>query len=205
MVDLLNSASLSLMVSVGHRTGLYDVLATLPPSTSEEIATAAGLHERYVREWCNAMTVGRVLEYDPADRTYRLPAEHAKLLVRASGPENLAFMAQYVGLMAAVEDEIVDCFREGGGVPYSKFPKFQALMAEESGRVHDVALIDGELALVPGLTERLREGIDVLDVGCGRATPSTSWPRSSRTAASRGSTSPRRASPPPARRRPSWA
>jgi hypothetical protein len=32
----------------------------------------------------------------------------------------------------------------------------------------DVALIDGVLPLVPGLTERLEAGIDVADVGCGQ-------------------------------------
>jgi SAM-dependent methyltransferase len=72
-----------------------------------------------------------------------------------------------VGLLALVEDQVVECFRHGGGVPYSSFPKFQALMAEDSGAVRDATLIDVTLPLVPGLTDRLREGIDVADVGCG--------------------------------------
>ncbi|TML93791.1 MAG: class I SAM-dependent methyltransferase, partial [Actinobacteria bacterium] len=37
-----------------------------------------------------------------------------------------------------------------------------------SAEVHDAALIGGELALVDGLIDRLREGIDVCDVGCGQ-------------------------------------
>jgi SAM-dependent methyltransferase len=82
-------------------------------------------------------------------------------------PKHLALQAQYLGLLAMVEDQIVDCFRNGGGVPYSEFPKFQALMAEDSGAVLDATLIDIALPLVPGLTERLDRGIDVADVGCG--------------------------------------
>jgi SAM-dependent methyltransferase len=69
--------------------------------------------------------------------------------------------------MAQVEDQIVDCFRRGGGVPYSAFPRFQEVMAEDSGAVHDATLIDVTLALVPGLVDRLGQGIDVADVGCG--------------------------------------
>jgi len=69
--------------------------------------------------------------------------------------------------MALVEDQIVDCFRHGGGVPYSAFPRFQAVMAEDSGSVHDATLIDVTLPLVPGLNDRLRQGIDVADIGCG--------------------------------------
>lgn len=168
MAGMMNASMLALMTSVGHRTGLFDTMATLAPSSSAQIAEAAGLDERYVREWLNAMTVGRFVEYDPATRTYVLPAEHAASLTRAAGPGNMANMAQFTALMGGVEDEIVECFRVGGGVPYSRFPKFQDLMAEMSGQVHDAALIDGELALVDGLVDRLRTGIDVCDVGCGQ-------------------------------------
>jgi SAM-dependent methyltransferase len=40
-------------------------------------------------------------------------------------------------------------------------------MAEDSGAVLDVALVDVILPLVPGLPGRLRAGIEVADVGCG--------------------------------------
>jgi ubiquinone/menaquinone biosynthesis C-methylase UbiE len=168
MIGLMNSSMLSLMTSVGHRTGLFDTLATLPPSTSAQVADAAALDERYVREWLNAMTVGRFVDYDPSNHTYMLPPEHAASLTRAAGPGNMANLAQFTALMGGVEDEIVSCFRAGGGVPYSHFPKFQELMAEMSAEVHDAALIGGELALVDGLIDRLREGVDVCDVGCGQ-------------------------------------
>jgi SAM-dependent methyltransferase len=167
MIHMLNEAMLALMVSVGHRTGLFDAMATMPAATSADIASRAKLDERYVREWLGAMTTGRIVNHDDATGTYSLPADHAAWLVRAAGPDNLAVEAQYVGLLALVEDQVVDCFRSGGGVPYSSFPKFQGLMAEDSGAVRDATLIDVTLPLVPGLTDRLAEGIDVADVGCG--------------------------------------
>ena len=163
----MNEAALALMVSVGHRTGLFDVMAAMPAATSAEIASRASLDERYVREWLAVMTTGRIVEHDGAAETYTLPAGHAAWLTRAAGMQNLATGMQYIGLMATVEDQIVECFRHGGGVPYSAFPRFQAVMAEDSGAVHDAILIDGTLPLVPGLTGRLADGIDVADVGCG--------------------------------------
>lgn len=168
MVGLLNNALLSLMVSVGHRTGLFDTMAIEAALTSDELAAKAGLNERYVREWLNALTVGGIVIYDPAQRRYHLPAEHAASLTRSAGPANLATLAQFTSLMGHVEDGIVEAFRNGGGVPYSAFPKFQELMAEESARVNDAVLIDGTLQLVDGITEQLRSGIDVADVGCGQ-------------------------------------
>src|SRR4051812_19330774 len=80
LLGVFNDASIALLLSVGHQVGLLDRLADLPPSTSPQIASAAGLHERYVREWLNGMTVARIVEHDPANATYWLPAEHAASL-----------------------------------------------------------------------------------------------------------------------------
>jgi SAM-dependent methyltransferase len=167
MLRTMNEAALALMVSVGHRTGLFDVMAAMPAASSAEIASRASLDERYVREWLAVMTTGRIVEHDGATGSYWLPADHAAWLTRAAGMKNLATGMQYIGLMAVVEDQIVDCFRRGGGVPYSAFPRFQQVMAEDSGAVHDATLIDVTLPLVPGLIDRLTRGIDVADVGCG--------------------------------------
>ena len=167
MVGVLNEGALALMTSIGHRTGLFDTMAGLPPSTSEQIASAANLNERYVREWLGAMVVGKIVEHDPENRTYRLPEEHAAFLTRAASPDNIAAFAQYIPLLGSVEDGIVESFKNGGGVPYSAFPRFHEVMAEDSGQTVLPALTDHILPLVPGLTERLEAGIDVLDVGCG--------------------------------------
>ncbi|GGT36674.1 transcriptional regulator [Streptomyces kurssanovii] len=168
VVDVLNKGALALLISVGHQTGLFDTLAGLPPSTGDEIAMSAGLDQRYVREWLGGMVVGGVVEYDPEHETYVLPPEHAASLVTAAGPDNLAGMMQYIALMGEVEQQVVRCFRDGGGVPYSAYPRFQALQAEETARVYDQALVDTIVPLVPDLPERLRAGIDALDVGTGQ-------------------------------------
>ncbi len=167
VIGILNGGILSLMMSVGHRTRLFDVMAGLPSSTSVRIAQKARLNERYVREWLGAMVTGRIIEYDKDTGRYRLPPEHAAAITRAAGIDNLAIFAQYISLLGNVEDKIVECFRNGRGVPYSEYPRFQELMAEASARVHDARLIGTSVPLVPGLVERLRNGIDVLDVGSG--------------------------------------
>jgi SAM-dependent methyltransferase len=167
MLEALNGASLTLMTSVGYRTGLFDAMAELPPSTSAEIADAAGLNERYVREWLGAMVTGRVVEYDARERAYSLPAEHAASLTRAAGPDNIAAVAPYIPLFGSVESEVVECFRNGGGVPYSAYPRLQEQLDNESRPIYDATLIDRTLPVAPGLVERLEAGIDVADVGCG--------------------------------------
>jgi hypothetical protein len=86
MIDILNSGAMALMISVGHRTGLFDTMQDMTPATSEEIAKRAGLNERYVREGLGAMATGKIVECDPGGPRFSLPAEHALWLTRQATP-----------------------------------------------------------------------------------------------------------------------
>jgi 2-polyprenyl-3-methyl-5-hydroxy-6-metoxy-1,4-benzoquinol methylase len=167
LVQILNNGALSLMISIGHRTRLFDVLAGMPPATFTEVADRAKLNERYVREWLGAMVTGDVVNYDPQSHTYELPPEHAALLTRGAIPVNFAATMQWMAVLGKVEDQIVDCFRRGGGVHYHEFHRFHEVMAEESAQTVVAALLDHILPLVPALKDQLERGIDVLDIGCG--------------------------------------
>ena len=104
------------MVSIGHRTGLFDIMSQSPQARSEVIAVQAGPNERYAHEWLGAMVTGDVVDFDPATNCYSLPAEHAAFLTRAAAADNMAVFGQYIAVMGCVEDDIVECFKEGGGV-----------------------------------------------------------------------------------------
>jgi 2-polyprenyl-3-methyl-5-hydroxy-6-metoxy-1,4-benzoquinol methylase len=168
LLRALNDGALCLMVSVGHRTALFDTMSRLPPATSDRIASEAKLNARYVREWLGAMVTGRIVEFDPATGNYSLPAQHASSLTRAAAADNMAVFAQYIAELGRVEDDIVACFAYGGGVPYDKFTRFHEVMAEDSGQSVLSSLDSHILPLVPGLISRLHDGIRVLDLGCGR-------------------------------------
>lgn len=117
LLEILNDGMLCLMISVGHRTGLLDAMGDGSPRTSAELAERAGLSERYVREWLAAMVSGRLVDYESSSRAYTLPAERAAFLTRAAGIDNIALQTQYIALLGTVEEQIVACFRTGGGVP----------------------------------------------------------------------------------------
>jgi SAM-dependent methyltransferase len=163
----LNDAALCLMASIGHRTGLFDTMRDQAPQTSSEIASRAGLHERYVREWLGAMVTSGVVSVDPQSVRYHLPPEHAAYLTRAAAADNLAVFAQYLPLLGNVEDDIVECFKSGGGVPYERFPRFHAVMAEDSGLSVLSSLESHILPLIPDLRDQLERGLRGLDAGCG--------------------------------------
>ena len=166
MLDVLNGGALALATSIGHRTGLFDAMSCRPPSTSTAIAQGASLQERYVREWLAVMVTGGFVEYSAAEDTYWLPPEHA-LVLSSHSSQSLAMTAQFLPVLAGVEDEIVQAFRVGGGVGYDSFDRFHEVMGEQSRHTVTTALFDSIIPLAPGLAERLQEGMEVLDIGCG--------------------------------------
>ena len=167
MLASLNAGAQALMASIGHRTGLFDHLARLSPTTSHELAAAAGLSERYVREWLAVMTTSRVVDYAPAFSTYALPPEHAAFLTRGGPMKNLAVIAQFMSVVGGLEDEIVTRFRDGGGLCYHDYERFHEVMAEVSYQSIVKPFVEHVLPVAPGLRHRLETGIDVVDLGCG--------------------------------------
>ena len=160
------SGILTLLVDVGYRTGLFEAAAK-GPGTSQEIADRARLDERYVREWLAAMATGGIVEYDPSTRTFTLSAEHAACLTGTSS-RNLAAGSQGLPMLSKRLPRIVECFRKGGGVPYSEYrPDFTEAMDASWRLLYDGLLIKGFLPAAKGLPERLKAGIRVVDIGCG--------------------------------------
>ena len=167
-IRILNHGALAVMISIGHRTGLFIAMRKAGPATSQQIAAEAKLNERYVREWLGAMTCGGIANCDETGSVFTLVPAAAEMLGGGNGAESLAYLAQYVAMMGFIEDKIIDCFHRGGGVPYSEFPRFHEVMAVDSKQTVVDPLFEHLLPLVPGLTMALDNGIEVLDVGCGR-------------------------------------
>ncbi len=167
MIGVLNGGGLAMMCSIGHRTGLFDALAPMGAVTSQTLADATELNERYVREWLHAMVSGGIVEFDAENEAFSLPEEHRALVTRAGGPLNLANAMQNISLLGQVEDDVIEAFQTGAGVPYSRYPGFQSLMAEESAARFDAGLLEETVPNMPGAVVALTRGARLADVGCG--------------------------------------
>lgn len=165
LVSILNDGSIALLASVGHQTGLFDAMAALPAAGSGHIADAAGLSERYVREWLGGMVTAGFVDYDAANSTYLLRPEYLPLL-SGPGTDNIARTLQYIPLMGEVAHKVVGAFKDGGGLSYDDYPRFHHIMAADSAAVNDASLLD---TIVPlsDCDDALRAGIAVADIGCG--------------------------------------
>jgi 2-polyprenyl-3-methyl-5-hydroxy-6-metoxy-1,4-benzoquinol methylase len=164
-------------VYVGERLGLYRILADEGLLTSAELARAAGVHERYAREWLEQQAASDLLEVegdgdgDGAQRRFRLPEGHDEALLDVSSLNYIAPMARAVLASIRPIDAVLAAFRTGEGVPYADYgedlhegqaaftrPLFENLIGKEW------------LPSVPELHERLLADppARVADIACGQ-------------------------------------
>ena len=154
----LNDGALCLMISIGHRTGLFDAMAE-PAAVDgrRRLPGAAGLNDAMSASGSAPWSTGRVRRARPATAAIACPPS-MRPLTRAARRRQLAVFAQYIALLGGVEDDIVECFRQGGGVPYEAIRRFHEVMAEDSGQTVLPRCESHILPLVPGLVERLEPG-----------------------------------------------
>jgi 2-polyprenyl-3-methyl-5-hydroxy-6-metoxy-1,4-benzoquinol methylase len=163
----MTGSALTMLIGVGHRTGLL-AAAARGPATSAGLAARAGLQERYVREWLGAMVTGGVFTYD--GREYTFPPGHAKFLLGETASNlmpSLLTLTAFTGILPDLER----CFAEGGGVPRSAYGPYLETLGAKTGdswkHIYREHLVDGFFGAVPGLNDRLTAGARVLDLGCG--------------------------------------
>ncbi len=166
LMETYTHGMVTFMIDLAHRTGLLDAMVT-GSGTSSELATRAGLQERYVRECLGALVTAGIVEYDAQGAVYTLPPEHA-LCLTGTGSLNLAPYSLINALLGKHIDGVARAFRDGGGVPYDRFrPEFTSVMDGLSRGLMDGQLLHGILPVTGDLPGRLAAGIRVADIGCG--------------------------------------
>ena len=162
------AAATVVMAALGDRLGLFKQLARGGPATSGELASRAGLSERYVREWLDGMRAAGYLEFDGAEDRFWLPAEHVPTLASEPGPA--FFGGVHQELIGAIQryDQVAAAFHDGGGVaPADLHLDVWAGTSRFTAQWHQNMLVQQWLPLVPDTTAKLSAGARVADVGCG--------------------------------------
>jgi 2-polyprenyl-3-methyl-5-hydroxy-6-metoxy-1,4-benzoquinol methylase len=115
-----------LSVYLGDKLGLYSALGAGGALTPGELAAAAGIHERYAREWLEQQAASGILDLeedsdDPQTRRFRLPEGHDEALLDRDSLNYVAPLAQMLVAVAQPIHEVLRVYREGGGLPFEAY------------------------------------------------------------------------------------
>jgi SAM-dependent methyltransferase len=159
----------TILAALGDRLGLFKTLAAHGPATSAELAKAAGITERYAREWLGGMTTAGYLNYDPATGRFTLPADHEPVLAQEAGPMFFGGAHQMLLGTLGVLDQLTKAFREGSGVPQPAYSEdWWAGMERFTAGWFENLLLQEWVPAMPRVREALERGADGADVGCNR-------------------------------------
>lgn len=160
-------------VYLGTALGLYEKLADKGSVTSQGLADAAGIAERYAREWLEQQAVAGIIEVDDAslaegERKYTLPEPHQAVLCNPESPFSMIGPSWIPGSFARALPALLDAYRTGGGVPLPEYgEEFVIGQALFNRPAFTHQLADEWLSGVPDVKERLEAGARVADVACG--------------------------------------
>lgn len=159
------------LLAVADRCGLLVWLGEHGSGTALEIASGVGLEERYVVEILSGLAAARVVEYEPESGIFTLPPEHSLFLADETSPY---FMGGWMDMIPAFYgqiDGVARAARDGGGVGFDEYGE-RGLRGIDRGNSPSqrVFLVRRWLPAVPGLVDRLEQGVRIADVGCGSGT-----------------------------------
>jgi SAM-dependent methyltransferase len=159
-----------LSVYLGVRLGLYRTLADRGASSSEEMAEATGLNERYIREWLEQQATTGILEVD-GERRYTLPPGHDEALLDETSLSYVAPVGKLLVACVRPIDAVLAAYRSGDGVPYADYgADLHEGQAEFSRPMFENLLGSEWLPKIPEVHERLQADppARVADVACGQ-------------------------------------
>jgi SAM-dependent methyltransferase len=164
----IGAAMSATLVVVGDRLGLYTAMADAGPVTPAELAARTGTTERYIREWLAAQAASGYVEYEPATGRFSLTPEQAFAFTSPESPVDPAGSLRLTGAMVRAEDRMVEAFRTGAGMAWHEHHHTLFEGTERAFRTHYTNfLVQQWIPALDGVTERLRRGAIVADVGCG--------------------------------------
>jgi 2-polyprenyl-3-methyl-5-hydroxy-6-metoxy-1,4-benzoquinol methylase len=171
-------------VFLGGRLGLYRALADKGPLTSTELADAAGVHERYAREWLEHQAASELLavetESDGGERRFSIPSGHEEALLDESSLNYIAPLGRAVLASVRPIDELLAAFKTGEGVPYAHYGEdLHESQAAFTRPLFENLLGSEWLPAVPELHERLLADppARVADIACGQGRSSIEMAR----------------------------
>ncbi len=163
-------------IHLGDLLGLYRAMAGQGPLSSAALAEKLNFDERMVREWLYGQAAASLIEHHGPDADLGSSEPHVfeltdiQAAVLADEEHSIAFAAGAFagGPQREIIDRIADSFRTGIGLTYEQQgAATAAAMGRMTGPWSRQALVSTILPALDGVVERLEQGVDVLDVGCG--------------------------------------
>ncbi|QPJ63866.1 MAG: methyltransferase domain-containing protein [Candidatus Nitronauta litoralis] len=168
IVGDLGAASSAVLVVIGQKLGLYQALANNGPCTAEELAQHTKTASRYILEWASAQAASGYMDYNAENKTFNLNPEQATVFADEESPFFMGGGFHSIASLYHDEAKVTEAFKTGEGVSWgSHDSELFCGVAKFFKPTYKGHLLQDWIPALEGVEEKLKQGIQVADVGCG--------------------------------------
>ena len=155
------------LINIGAKLDLFETLNRAKEGlTAQDLASKLGLHETYVKTWCQTAYHYELLDAEE-DGRFKLQPHLDEILGDRSHFKNyLANIALAVDHMGKYFGDFPDYYRTGASLPSLYEADLSAAVSETTKNMHLVF----SFMILPkneDLRDKLSQGVRVLEIGCG--------------------------------------
>lgn len=170
MVTEMGAAAIGPLIIIGDKLGIYKTMEKVGSATSSQLAKAAVVNERYLREWLSAHVASGYIEYNDTNESFTLSPEQAFVFSNSDSP--VLMTGAYFAISSMYHDvpTMEKAFQSGEGVSWGDHHNCLFCGTEKFFRPsYATNLVQNWLPSLDGVIEKLEKGAKVADVGCGHA------------------------------------
>lgn len=168
VLNELGAATNAALVITGDRLGLYRALSEGGEMSSDDLAQKTGTHERYVREWLSAQAGSGFVTYNAETGRFSMTPEQSAVLANPEGPFFLGGGFHSLRAIFDGEPKLTEAFRTGDGIGWGDHCNCLFCGTEKFFKpAYQANLIEAWLPALDGVTDKLKSGARVADIGCG--------------------------------------
>lgn len=170
VVTEMGAAANGPLVILGDKLGLYEALAKGGPMSSEQLASATGTAERYVREWLSAQAASGYVQYNAESEDFSMSPEQAAVFGIRNSPVFMTGAFYAISSVYHDEPKMENAFRTGEGVSWGDHNACLFCGTEKFfSPSYEDNLVSNWIPALDGVEEKLKSGAKVADIGCGHA------------------------------------
>ncbi len=158
------------LITIGDKLGLYKTLAESNALSASELASKTGTALRYVQEWLAAQAASGYVEYDANNHQFYMTPEQVAVFGDNKSPVFMTGAFYAITSLYHDEPKMMQAFKTGEGISWGDHHTCLFCGTEKFfSPSYEGNLITSWIPALEGVTEKLKKGAKVADIGCGHA------------------------------------
>ncbi len=166
----MGAAAIGPLITIGDKLGLYKAISKAKTISANELATNTNTALRYIQEWLASQAASGYIEYDHKKHLFYMTPEQIAVFGDNKSPVFMTGAFYAITSLYHDEPKLLEAFKTGKGISWGEHHKCLFCGTEKFfSPSYEGNLVSSWIPALAGVTEKLKNGAKVADIGCGHA------------------------------------